>query len=116
MKSSLPYNQASLFGTNMYHNSVPIRDEKTLEDKEKKAKSLANRILELMKSKPYTSFTPSQIHLMFGQQWPITSVRARMSTMASKKGGELLVMTGELRPGLFGHPEGCWKYNSGKTI
>lgn len=99
--------QLDIFAVNSYHNSVPLRDEPTLERYEKAAQSQDERILVFMREHKYQSFTPAEIHLLFGQCWPLTSVR-RSITSLTKDG--YLVMTGELRPGLFGHLNNTWKY------
>lgn len=86
-------------------------DEPTLDALERKAQRQEDMILEFMKENKYTSFTPCQVHLAFGQRWPLTSVRRSLTNLA--KDGHL-VITGEKRSGLYGHQNNCWKYNNEK--
>jgi hypothetical protein len=99
--------QLDIFKVNSYHNSMPLRDEPTLEVYEKKAKTQDEMILEYMRDNKYPSFTPCQVHRGVGQCWPITSVR-RSITNLTRDGH--LIMTEELRPGLYGHLNHTWKY------
>ncbi len=101
--------QLDIFSINSYHNSVPISDEPTLDALERKAQRQEDIILEFMKENKYTSFTPCQVHLAFGQRWPLTSVRRSLTNL--EKDGHL-VITGEKRPGLYGHANNCWKFNN----
>lgn len=98
-----------IFGLNSYHNTVPIKDEKELQVKEKRAKGQEEKIFSFFCERPHQSFTPSQVWLMFGQCWPLTSVRARISNL-TKNG--MLRMTGEKRKGYYGDPENCWQFVS----
>lgn len=99
--------QLDIFAVNSFHNSVPTRDEPTLDRYEKKAKTQDEKILEFMKDHKYQSFTPGEIHLLFGQCWPITSVRRSLTNLT--KEGHLL-MTGEVRTGLYGRDNNTWRY------
>lgn len=92
--------------TNSYHNTLPIVDEKELDKREEKAKGQDKQILEFFESHKHESFTPAQIHLLFAQKWPLTSVRRSLTNLS--KAGKLLV-TGEKRPGYFGEPNNCWR-------
>lgn len=99
--------QLTIFGMNSYHDSLPIGDQKELAVKEKRAKGQEEKIFSFFCEHSRQSFTPSQVWLSFGQCWPLTSVRARISTL-TKNG--FLTMTGERRTGYYGDPENCWKY------
>jgi hypothetical protein len=103
--------QLDIFGTNSYFNSLPIRDEKELDKLEKKARYQDEQILKLFSDHPHTSFTPVDVHLRFGQQWPITSVRRAITNLCTD---EELIMTGEKRPGLYGMVNNCWQRNPEK--
>lgn len=100
-----------IFGVNHYHNSTGVRDEKVLAAREAKAESLERRILELLISKPYTSFTPAAIWLLFGQAMPITSVRRSLTNLTKH---EYALKLDEQRPGLYKNENHCWKW-SGKV-
>ena len=97
-----------IFGLNHYHNSTGIRDEKVLAKREAKAKSQDDHILKFMRDHYQVDFTPSQVYLSFGRQWPITSVR-RALTFWTKAGW--LVQLDKTRPGLFGTENHCWQFN-----
>lgn len=92
--------------TNSYHNSLPITDENVLEQKEAKAKSKDKQILEYLEAHPNQSFTPPELHLLLGQQGPLSSVRRSLTNLT--KAGKL-IMTDEMRPGLWGDPNHCWR-------
>lgn len=89
-----------------YHNTVPVHGD-DLKAAEAKAASQDDMIIRYFKEHPYTSFTPDQVWLSFGQQWPITSVR-RAITNATKDGH--LIVTGERRMGLYGMNTNTWIY------
>lgn len=101
--------QLSMFGMNAYHNSVPIKNEKELQVKEKRAKGQEEQIFSYFEMHQRMAFTPSQVWLVFGQCWPLTSVRARISNLT--KAG-MLRITGEKRTGYYGDPENCWQFVS----
>lgn len=97
--------QLEIFGLNRFHNSIPLKGEE-LDKAEKKATTQEEIILDFMASHPHQSFTPAEIQLLFGQKWPLTSVRARMTTL-TKKG--LLEITDQQRPGLYGMLNNTWR-------
>lgn len=103
--------QLSIFGMNSFHNSIPLKEGKELRKREKKAKSMEEHMLNHFKDHPYTSFTPHQLWLLCGQQYPLTSIRRAMTNLT--KAGHL-VITGEMRPGLYGAPNNCWIFSRNK--
>lgn len=99
--------QLDFFQTNSYHNSLPIRDAKELEAKEKRARGQEEKIFSYFCEHPNMAFTPSQVWISFGQCWPLTSVR-RSITNLTKRG--YLKMTGNKRKGYYNELENCWQY------
>lgn len=91
-----------------YHNTVPVSG-KELEAKEKRAEGQEEKIFSYFCEHPNMSFTPSQVWLIFGQCWPLTSVRARISNL-TKYG--YLRMTGDKRKGFYDELENCWQFVS----
>lgn len=100
-------NQLDIFKTNAYHNSLPERDEKKLSEYEAKARTQDEKISRFMEEHANQSFTPCELHLLFGQQWPLTSVRRSLTNLTSD--GKLEI-TGELRKGIFGRENNCWQW------
>lgn len=96
-----------LFKLNRYHNSLPIRDERKLRHRERKATGQTQIILDFMKAHCMESFTPAQLHNELKRPWPLTSIRARLTDL-TKEG--LLFITGELREGNYGEANNCWQY------
>lgn len=100
-------NQLDIFKTNAYHNSLPERDEKKLSEYEAKAKKQDQNIGRFMEEHANQSFTPAELYLLFGQQWPITSIRRSLTNLTDD---EKLIMTGEKRKGIFGRGNNCWQW------
>lgn len=98
-----------LFSQSSYFNTIPIEDKKELAVKEKKAKGQEEKIFSFFCESPHAMFTPSQVWISFGQCWPLTSVRARISNL-TKRG--MLRMTGDKRKGFYGELENCWQFVS----
>lgn len=98
-----------MFGMNSYQNSVHETNEKVLAVKEKKAKGQEEQIFSYFCLHPRQSFTPSQVWLLHGQCWPLTSVRARITTLTNNG---MLKVTGEKRKGYYGELENCWQFVS----
>jgi hypothetical protein len=96
---------------NSYHDSTRVQDDNVLASREKKARHQDELILKLFSDHPHTSFTPVDVHLRFGQCWPLTSVRRGISNL-TKKG--FLIVTGEKRMGLYGVENNAWKLNPEK--
>lgn len=103
--NNMSHAQLSIFGMNSFHNSVPIKDEEELQVREKKSKSMEDHMLRHFRDHPYTSFTPHALWLLCGEQYPLTSIRRAMTNLT--KAGHLVV-TGEMRPGLYGVNVNCW--------
>lgn len=91
-----------------YHNTVKITDKKELKAREKRAKSQEQEILSLFQ-RTQKAFGPSQVWQRYRDRWPLTSVRARISTL-TKRGR--LRMTGQKRKGYYGDPENVWQYKA----
>lgn len=98
--------QMEIFGLNSYHNTITVEDQTVLQSLEKKARSQEEMILKFMNDNPRMAFTPVEIHLLFGQRWPITSVRRALSNLTKQ---DRLIMTGQKRMGLYGMENNCWK-------
>ena len=99
--------QLEMFKTNSFKNSLPITDKNELEVKEEKARTQEQIILEIFANNTALDFTPVQIWMMVGQQWPLTSVR-RAITNLDKQG--FLYVTGNKKPGLYGELNNCWRF------
>lgn len=91
----------------MFHNTtqLPVMEKAA---KEVKASNQNEKVLALFREHKYCDFTPAEVFLKFGQQYPITSIRRAITDM-EKMG--LLLKTQNKREGLFGDPNGCWKCN-----
>lgn len=105
MDSTLFHAQLEIFGMNRYHNTIILKGD-DLERAEKKAATQEEIILDYMQEHPRQSFTPVEIHLLFGQKWSLNGVRRSLTNLTTR--GHLFV-TGELRPGLFGVKNNCWQ-------
>lgn len=89
---------------NLFHNTNFLSAD-SADRKKAKNKNQADVILELLRKHPDQSFTPAQIWVMLGQQWPLTSVRRAINYLTEN--GHL-EKTDELRPGFYGDPNHCW--------
>lgn len=92
---------------NFFHNTIGLLPSEHRE-REKKAISQDEKILKFFKENPHADFTPSQVWIQFGQQYPLTSIRRSITNLT--KAGEL-VKTDNKRPGLFGEANYTWKLN-----
>ena len=89
-----------------------------LQEYERKADGQDRLILNLLKTHPHTTFTPSEVNERFGfKNWDINGVRRTLSTWTlGYKGREkLLVMTDEKRKGPKGRNEYAWKWKMSST-
>ena len=112
MKSSLPYNQASLFKMNKYHNSVGERRESVLQRRDQRANKQNQEVLQFFRMHQMEGFSPSQVWNLMKRPCPLTSIRRSISDL-TKDGW--LYMTRERREGLYPpDTEGVWVY-AGKT-
>lgn len=93
--------------TDLFYNTNHLNHQEILV-KEKKARFQNDLILDVFKKNRFTSFTPAQIHILLGQRFPLTSVRRAISQLTELK---RLVKTNEMRPGLYGDNNHCWKFN-----
>ena len=104
----MTHSQLTMFGLNSYHATTGITDEKTLQEREVKARSTEALVLQLLKENPYASFTPYEAYLRLGQQKPEGSIRRAMTNLTDDG---LLYVTGELRDGRYkGFENNCWRY------
>ena len=92
----------------IFHNTIPLRGMQ-LEQASKKAETQKDKILQLFKDHPYTSFTAYQVHLHFGQQMKESSVRRAVADLVFE--GKLKA-TGEVRDGGSGINVNCWILNN----
>jgi len=88
-----------------FHNTIDLVPSEHRE-REKKAVNQNERILKLFRGSPHKDFTPAEIHLLLGQQCPITSVRRAISDLC--KAGDL-IKTENKRVGLYGELNCTWK-------
>lgn len=90
-----------------FHNTIGLLPSEVIE-REVKAISQAEIVLKIFKSNKYTDFTPSQIWILLGQQWPLTSIRRSITNLT--KAGDL-VKTSNKRAGLYGEMNFTWRLN-----
>lgn len=74
-----------------------------------KAGGQKEKILKFFQSHPHTSFTPAQVHLHFGQQMVLNSVRRSITDLTTEG---YLDKLGERRIGLYGKDNFTWKLRS----
>lgn len=92
----------------MWHNTIGLLPSEKIV-KENKAINQNEKVLNFFKEHRYSDFTPSEVWLKFGQQYPLTSIRRAISTLC--KIGEL-VKTENKRMGFYGEMNYCWKIKS----
>lgn len=92
-----------------YYNTVPLQG-KVLQQNQQATTAQNQRIFKLFQQHPHADFTPSEVHLRFGQQIPIESVKRAMSQLY-KEGW--ILRTGKRRPGPYGtrHMQNSLKLN-----
>ena len=91
----------------MFHNTIGLLPSEH-RAAEKKAVNQNEKILEFFKEHRYVDFTPSEVWLKFGQQYPLTSIRRAITDLT--KAGEL-VKTDNKRKGMYNEINHCWKLN-----
>lgn len=103
------HTQLSIFNVNSYHNTVPITDMKELDKAEARAKRQENAIMRLFEQHPHADFTPYEVYMRLGQQWPKGSIQRAITNLT--KGGKLQMMdAGKRRDGEFkGIKTNVWK-------
>lgn len=97
--------QLEVFGTNSYHNTVPVHGEE-LERREVKARNQEAEVLGVITDRPDRHFTPFQIYKALGEKWPITSIRRAMTNL-TKQGK--IYMTGIMEDGGYGIKTNTWR-------
>jgi hypothetical protein len=101
--------QTSLFDspTRSFHNTINLPGEE-LRAADKACKHQEEVVMKCFNLSPHKTLTPAEVHLMIGQQWPITSVRRAITNLTDL--GKL-VKTREQRKGLYGKLNNCWRLN-----
>ena len=101
--------QTSLFdnSTRSFHNTTDLK-EKELINANKRANLQEQKILKFFEASQYNSYTPSEVWLAFGQQWPLTSVRRSITNLTNEG---YLIKLKEQRVGFYGEKNYCWKLN-----
>jgi hypothetical protein len=99
--------QTSLFDieSRSFHDTLHLPGEE-LRHADKTCKRQEEVVLKCFNQSPHRTLTPAEVHLMIGQQWPLTSVR-RAITNLTKEGK--LIKTSEQRKGIYGMLNNCWK-------
>lgn len=69
---------------------------------------LHDHVLNYFKDHKYISFTPHQIWLAAGQQYPLSTFRDILEDLVAD--GHI-VLTGDKRPGMYGGPNDCYTYS-----
>jgi hypothetical protein len=89
----------------MFHNTINLLPSERA-GREVKASNQNDKILEFFKQHPFNDFTAAEIWIKFGQQWPLTSVRRAISTLAKM---DLLLKTDKKRVGIYNELNFTWK-------
>lgn len=89
----------------MFHNTTHLLPSEVVK-KEVKASKQSDLILKIFQMHPTKDFTPFEVSMLIGQQWPITSVRRSITDLT--KMGEL-EKTNNRRMGGFGDLNYCWQ-------
>lgn len=92
---------------NFFHNTIGLLPSEHRE-KDKKAINQSEKILALFKESPHCDFTPSEVYLKFGQQYPLTSIRRAITNLTDA--GDL-IRTDKKRKGLYNEDNYTWKLN-----
>jgi hypothetical protein len=100
--------QLDLFRRPSYHNTIPLAGV-GLEVAERSAKSLESKVLKVFQEGRYKDFTPPEISLALGQQYPLTSIRRAITNLTSE--GQLR-KTEIKRTGIYGAQNNTWILNS----
>ncbi len=91
--------------TEIYFNTLPLSGEK-LQTAKNKAQGQNELILEFFVNNAYIDFTPTQIFLLFGSKWPLTSVRRAITTLTESG---FLEKTSNMRKGMYGEMNHTWR-------
>jgi hypothetical protein len=89
----------------MFHNTIQLLPSEKVE-REKKALNQNEKILAFFKENPMSDFTPAEVWLKFGQQYPLTSIRRAISDLT--KAGDL-IKTDLKRKGIYNEINCVWK-------
>ena len=89
----------------MYYNTTNETNPELKQYREK-AKTQDQAVLDLFENNPYTAFTPSEVHRVFGPMTPITSIRRALTNLTND--GKLK-KTNAKRKGPYDRYEFCWK-------
>ena len=105
------HTQLSIFNVNSYHNTVPITDTKELDKMEAKAQRQENAVLRLFEQHPHADFTPYEVYMRLGQQWPKGSIQRAITNLTKGVDAKLQKLGKEkMRDGEFkGIKTNVWK-------
>lgn len=92
---------------NFFHNTIGLLPSEKAE-REVKAINQTEKVLRYFKQHRFSEFTPAQVWMAFGQQYPITSIRRAISDLT--KAGDL-IKTETKRKGVFNELNSCWRLN-----
>lgn len=90
----------------LFHNTIGLLPSEKAQ-REVKVSRQVDRVLDFFKEHPHSDFTPCEVYLKFGQQYPLTSIRRSISDLT--KMGEL-VKTDRMRKGMFNEVNHTWRY------
>lgn len=91
-----------------YYNTTNLIGEDLLAEINN-AKSQEDKIALFFSNRAMQFYSPSDIlELIFNNTVPLTSVRRALSDLTDQG---ILRKTDKLKPGLYGKPVHCWKYN-----
>lgn len=82
----------------MFHNTLFLLPGDHREE-EKKNIGQNEKVLKFFQDSPNQDFTPTEVFVLFGQQYPITSIRRAITDLT--KAGDLEIVDGVRRQGLY---------------
>lgn len=99
--------QAHLFDAEprSFHNTIHLPGEE-LRIADKACRHQEEVVIKCFKQSIHALLTPPEVHLMAGQQWPLTSIRRAITNLT--KAGKL-EKTAVQRKGIYGTLNNCWK-------
>lgn len=89
----------------MFHNTIGLLPSEVAPREVKNSKQ-SDIILKLFEDNMYQSFTPCEVHLLTGQQYPITSIRRAITDLTKMN---KLEKTDLRRKGMYGELNYTWK-------
>lgn len=89
----------------LYYNTTGENGNKLVQNKAK-VSTQNQKILNFFTENKYSDFTPCEIWIAFGQQWPLTSCRRAITTLTDLG---FLIKTENKRKGFYSEMNFTWK-------